>query len=94
VGLFARATRDRGCVSVLLANFVATGAPAHTVAIDLHGRLPFCRGPRVTTLATLDTSSTSLANSTVLHVGRQQSVTVSMPSQSVALVRSSCTEPH
>jgi hypothetical protein len=39
-GLWARATRDGGCVSVLLANFVATGAPARTVQVDLDGALP------------------------------------------------------
>jgi hypothetical protein len=89
-GLWARATIDGGCISVLLTNFVATGAPAHTVEIDLNGDLPHCHGPRTTTLATLDTASTSLANSSLLQVGRRQSVTIPMASQSVALLRSSC----
>jgi len=89
-GLWARATRDTGCVSVLLANFVATGAPARTVRINLHGELPRCRGPLTTTLATLNRSSQSLANASVVSVGRDESTTIHMESQSVALVRASC----
>jgi len=89
-GLWARATRDDGCISVLLTNFVATGAPARTVQINLHGELPHCRGPLTTTLATLNGSSRSLTDASVLSVGRVESTTVRMESQSVALVRASC----
>jgi hypothetical protein len=89
-GLWARATRDGDCIDMLLTNFVATGAPARTVQIDLSGDLPHCRGPLVTTLATLDTSSTSLANSSVLQVGRRGSFIVRMASQSVAFLQTMC----
>jgi hypothetical protein len=89
-GLWARATRDSGCVSVLLANFIATGAPARTVKIDLDGKLPRCRGKRTTTLAALDGSSTTLASSRTVRLGGPRSVTVAMASQSVALLRISC----
>jgi hypothetical protein len=90
-GLWARATRDRGCVSVLLANFVATGAPARTVQVDLDAAaLPRCRGRRTTTVATLDAASTSLAEPRTVRFGTPESVTVSMASQSVALVQISC----
>jgi hypothetical protein len=89
-GLWARATRDRGCVDVLLSNFVAAGAPARTVEVDLDGRLLRCRGPRTTTLATLDTTSTSLADTLPARLGPHASVTVPMASQSVALLRTGC----
>src|SRR5262245_43933654 len=89
-GLWARATRDRGCVSVLLANFVATGAPARTVAVDLRGQQPTCGGRRTTTVAALDGSSTSLAEPRTVQFGTHPSVTVAMASQSVALVQISC----
>ena len=89
-GLFARATRDNGCVSVLLTNFVATGAPARTVRVNLSGALPYCHGPLTTTLATLDNTSTSLATHSIVQIGRQQSLTVPMASQSVALVQLTC----
>jgi hypothetical protein len=90
-GLWARATRDRGCVSVLLANFVAIGAPAHDVAVHLLGALPECAGARETTLATLDGSSSMLATQQQVQLDDHQSATVSMPTQSVALLRVSCT---
>jgi hypothetical protein len=89
-GLWARASRNDRCVSVLLSNFLATGAPARTLQIDLNGNLPHCRDELTTTLATLDNSSNSLANSNVLPIGRRQSVTVHMASQSVALVQATC----
>ncbi len=89
-GLWARATRDRSCIDVLLTNFVATGAPARTVEVDLHGELPRCLGERTTTLATLDASSTSLADVSVLHPAHHEAVTVPMASQSVALLRLGC----
>lgn len=89
-GLWARASRNASCVNVLLANFVATGAPARTVQINLNGDLPRCHGPLTTTLATLDSSSTSLANSKVVRLDRG-SITVPMASQSVALLRATCT---
>jgi hypothetical protein len=89
-GLWARATRDGDCIDVLLANFVATGAPARTVQVDLNGDLPHCDGPLVTTLATLDASSTSLANSSIVQVGRRGSFTVPMASQSVAFLQTMC----
>lgn len=93
-GLWARATRDHGCVSVLLTNFVATGAPARTVEVSLTGQLPQCKAGRTTTLATLDDTSTSLANASTLPVANENShdnsVTVPMKSQSVALLRVSC----
>jgi hypothetical protein len=88
-GLWARATLDRGCVSVLLANFVATGAPARTVAVDLQGRLPLCRGPRSTTLATLDGSSTSLADARPVRLAAH-AVAVDLAPQSVAFLQISC----
>lgn len=89
-GLWARATRgSRGCISVLLANFVATGSPSRTVTIDLEGRLPACPSGRVTTIATLDGGPTTFDAPTpaVLH---GQRATVEMDPRSVALVRSSC----
>lgn len=88
-GVWARATRDRTCVNVLLANFVATGSPAHDVTVTLAGRLPRCRSPRTTTLARLDTSSTTLADGTPIKVRRGQ-FHVQMPSQSVALATFGC----
>jgi xylan 1,4-beta-xylosidase len=89
-GLWARATRDRGCVSVLLSNFVATGAPARTVEVDFKGKLPRCKGKRTTTLATLDGSSTTLANARILRLRAHRVATVPMASQSVALVQVGC----
>ncbi|HKA82268.1 MAG TPA: hypothetical protein VKD21_00280, partial [Acidimicrobiales bacterium] len=89
-GLWARATLDAGCVSVLLANFVATGSPARTVEVDLQGDLPLCRGRRITTVGALDGSSTTLAEPHTVRFGTHQSVTVPMASQSVALVQVSC----
>jgi hypothetical protein len=89
-GLWARATRDGDCIDVMLTNFVATGAPARTVQVDLNGDLPHCRGPLVTTLATLDNSSTTLANGSVLQVGRRGSFVVAMASQSVAFMQTRC----
>ncbi|HKE71997.1 MAG TPA: hypothetical protein VKB57_00170 [Acidimicrobiales bacterium] len=89
-GLWARATRDRGCVSVLLANFVATGAPARTVEVDIQGEQPKCGGRRTTTVAALDGSSTTLAEPRTVQFGTHRSVTVPMASQSVALVQISC----
>ena len=91
-GLWARATRDRGCVSVLLANFVASGAPARTVEVDLEGKLPHCRGQRTTTLATLDGSSTTLADPDTVRLRAHRSVTVPLAPQSVALLRISCSQ--
>src|SRR4051812_45783559 len=75
-GLWARATSDGACVNVLLANFVAAGAPARTVQVILNGALPRCHGQRLTTLATLDTSSSSLANAKVVQLDTQRSVAV------------------
>jgi hypothetical protein len=89
-GLWARATRDHGCVSVLLANFVATGAPARTVAVQLGGDLPQCRAGRATTVATLDTNSTTLGSARPAHLDHDHHVTVPMASQSVALLQVSC----
>jgi xylan 1,4-beta-xylosidase len=89
-GLWARATRDGGRISVLLTNFVATGAPARTVEVDLDGKLPQCRGKRTTTLATLDGSSTTLANPRAVQLRAHKSVTVPMGPQSVALLQISC----
>ena len=89
-GLWARATRDGGCVSVLLANFVATGAPARSVEVDLDGPLPQCRGKRTTTLAALDGSSTTLADAHTVRLLARRTVTVQMASQSVALPRTAC----
>jgi hypothetical protein len=78
-------------VSVLLANFVATGAPAHDVAVHLVGALPECAGARETTLATLDGSSSTLATQQPVQLDDHQSVTVALATQSVALLRVSCT---
>jgi hypothetical protein len=89
-GLWARATSDGDCVNVLLTNFVATGAPARTVQVDLTGSLPRCRGPLTTTLATLDGASTSLASAHVLQVGPHNTFAIRMASQSVALIRTGC----
>jgi hypothetical protein len=88
-GLWARATRDRGCVTVMLANFVATGAPARVVRVDLDGRLPSCRGRTDVTRSTLDAGSTSLATAEPLPL-RHQSLDVAMEPQSVAVVQISC----
>src|SRR5262245_40444721 len=89
-GLWARATRDGGRVSVLLANFIATGAPARTVEVDLDGKLPQCRGKRTTTLATLDGSSTTFANPHTVRLRAHRSVTIPMGPQSVALLQVGC----
>jgi hypothetical protein len=89
-GLWARATSDGGCVNVLLTNFVATGAPARTVKVELDGSLVHCKGPRVTTVATLDGSSTTLANSQEVKLEKHHSVTIAMAPQSVALLRTGC----
>jgi hypothetical protein len=89
-GLWARATRDAGCVTVLLTNFVATGAPARDVEVRLHGELPPCHGRRTSTLATLDGDSTDFVNASELHPAGRDSVTVPMEPQSVALLRISC----
>ena len=89
-GLWARATREGGCVSVLLANFVATGAPVRSVEVDLDGTLPPCWGPRTTTLSALDRASTTLADAHTMRVRARRTVTVHMASQSVALLRTSC----
>lgn len=77
-------------MSVLLTNFVATGAPA-TVEVNLQGQLPRCKDGRTTTLATLDNTSTSLANFSTVNVPDTASIAVPMKSQSVALLRFSCT---
>lgn len=92
-GLWSRATSNGNCVSVLLANFVATGAPARTVKVDLDGTLARCHGTRVTTLATLDGSSTSLANFKYVRLDAHHSTTIAMASQSVALLRTTCAAP-
>jgi hypothetical protein len=91
-GLWARATRDDGgrCVSVMLANFVATGAPARTVEVDLDGTLPRCRGPRTATLASLDAGSTTLADPHRVRLDAHQTVTMPMASQSVGVLRIGC----
>jgi Glycosyl hydrolases family 39 len=89
-GLWARATRDGGCVSVLLANFVATGSPARTVRVDIDGGQPHCRGRRTTTISTLDADSTSLAAPRSVWFGTHESVAVPMAPQSVAVVQISC----
>jgi hypothetical protein len=90
VGLWARATRDRGCISVLLTNFVATGAPARSVEIDLDGTFPHCRGGRTATLAALDSTSTAFAHPRPAALDRDHALTVPLASQSVALVQVSC----
>jgi hypothetical protein len=89
-GLWARATSDTGCVSVLLTNFVATGAPARTVRVALNGTLPKCRGALNSSVAALDGSSTSFANAHALQLGKGNTFTIPMASQSVALVRAGC----
>jgi hypothetical protein len=91
-GLWARATRDDGCVSVLLTNFVATGAPARTVTVRLDGELPRCAGARDTSLAVLDADSTSLADAQPVVLTDAMTVSVPMASQSVALLRVSCAD--
>jgi hypothetical protein len=96
-GLWVRATRDAGCVSVLLTNFVATGAPTRTISLNLQSGMPPCQGARVATLGTLDTTSTSLADAPTIELdhnndaGPIDHVDVTMPSQSVALLRVGCT---
>jgi hypothetical protein len=89
-GLWARATRDRGCVSVLLANFVATGAPARAVEVRFGGKFPTCHGPRAATVAALDGSSQDFAHPQAARVRADERVTISMTSQSVALLQVSC----
>lgn len=91
-GLWARASRadDERCVSVLLSNFVATGSPIRTVTVTLDGRLPACRGPRVATVDTLDSHSTTLADPATVRLDRQRHATVTMEPQSVALLRVGC----
>jgi hypothetical protein len=92
-GLFARATRHDpgGCTDVLLANFVATGGSQRTVKVDFDGKLPQCAGRRTTTLSVLNTESTSLAGgSTVRLDPPDQTTTISMAPQSVALLRTGC----
>jgi hypothetical protein len=92
-GLFATGTRSsrHGCVNVLLANFVATGSPNRQVTVDLLGVLPKCRGARVTTLATLATTSTTLGEPQPLALNPDKTATFPMAPQSVALVRTGCT---
>jgi hypothetical protein len=75
---------------VLLTNFVAMGAPARTVEVNLHGELPRCQGERTTTLSTLDATSTNLSDAATVHPAQSGSVTVPMQPQSVALLRISC----
>jgi hypothetical protein len=91
-GLFATASRTapHGCVSVLLANFVATGSPSRQVTVDLSGPLPTCAGARVTTIGTLDTTSTTLDNAKPLALSPDNTVTFPMAPQSVALIRTGC----
>jgi hypothetical protein len=90
-GLWGRAVRETGgCVDVLLTNFVASGSPARNVTVSLDGKLPPCTGTRTASLAVLDRSSKTLANSRELRLLARQSVAVPMASQSVALVRIGC----
>jgi hypothetical protein len=91
-GLWARATRDGGCINVLLTNFVATGAPARTVRVDLNGDNPPCSGQTTASLATLDASSTSLESGRVVQLDEQLSAEISMAPQSVALLRINCVQ--
>jgi hypothetical protein len=95
-GLFATGTRNapHGCVNVLLANFVAKGSPNRQVTVDLSGALPKCVGARVTTLATLDTTSTTLGDPQPLALSSDNTATFPMASQSVALFRTGCTLKH
>jgi hypothetical protein len=95
-GLFATATRNasHGCFNVLLANFVATGSPSRQVTLELSGDLPKCIGARVTTLATLDTASTTLDHPQPLAMSPDNTATFSMAPQSVALIRTGCTLTH
>jgi hypothetical protein len=90
-GLWTRATRDRrsGCISVLLVNFVADGSPTRTVNLTLDGGLPACPNTRVTTVATLDEQSTTLAEPQPVEMERGD-VTLVMEPQSVSLLRTSC----
>ncbi|HEY7438517.1 MAG TPA: hypothetical protein VIC35_03910 [Acidimicrobiia bacterium] len=94
-GLWARASRDHrdGCVKVLLANFIATGSPARNVRVSLRGKLIPCAGRPFSphaTLSVLNGTSTTLAAHEIA-VGRDQSVTVPMGSQSVAYLQVGCT---
>jgi hypothetical protein len=89
-GLWARASSDLGCVDVLLSNFIATGAPARTVQVDLDGQLPSCHSYPTVTLSKLDTVSTSLDQATIVRLGNHQQAIVPMDPQSVALLRVSC----
>jgi hypothetical protein len=90
-GVWARATREaRGCVDVLLANFVATGSPARDVTIGLDGKLPTCTGTRTASLAVLDRSSKTLGNAREIRLNPGRTVDVPMAPQSVALVRIGC----
>ena len=95
-GLFATATRNspHGCVNVLLANFVATGSPNRQVTVDLAGVLPKCIGARVTTLATLDATSTTLNDPHPLALSPDDTATLPMAPQSVALIRTGCILKH
>ena len=95
-GLFATASRSapHGCVNLLLANFVATGSPSRQVTIDLLGALPKCSGARVTTLATLDTTSTTLDHPQPLALRPDNTATFPMAPQSVALIRTGCSLKH
>jgi hypothetical protein len=89
-GLWARATRDGDCIDILLTNFVATGAPARAVQVDLNGSLPKSHGPLTTNLATLDGSSTSLANAKYVQLAPHNSLNVPIAAQSVARLLIGC----
>jgi hypothetical protein len=64
------------------------------VTVDLSGRLPKCIGARVTTLATLDTTSTTLDDPQTLALSPDDTATFPMAPQSVALARIGCTQTH
>jgi hypothetical protein len=89
-GLWTRATRDHDCVDILVSNFIATGAPARSIKIDLHGTLPDCGANLTTTIATLDPTSRTLAHPKVLAGSRAGAMTFAMPSQSVAFLQTTC----
>jgi hypothetical protein len=78
----------------MLANFVATGSPNRQVTVDLSGALPECIGARVTTLATLGTTSTTLDDPQPLALSPDNTATFPMAPQSVALIRTGCTLKH
>jgi hypothetical protein len=90
-GLWSEATRDRrGCVDVLLANFVATGSPARLVHVVLDNKKERCPGVRSASLAVLDSTSNTLAQPHQITMRPDRTFHVAMKAQSVALLRIAC----